>query len=122
MKFKKCMKCGALVEVINDCICDDCGITCCNSQMVELKPNSSDGAVEKHKPEYVVNGLEMKITVNHVMEENHYIMWIQVVNGESVYTKKFKPGDKAEITVPYTSGAVIYSYCNIHGLWETTVE
>ena len=89
MKFKKCMKCGALVEVINDCICDDCGITCCNSQMVELKPNSSDGAVEKHKPEYVVNGLEMKITVNNVMEENHYIMWIKVVNGEIVEKKDF---------------------------------
>ncbi len=48
MMIKKCLKCGATVKVLNDCHCDDCGITCCNGKMVELKANSSDGAVEKH--------------------------------------------------------------------------
>ena len=30
--IKKCLKCGALVEVINDCNCNECGITCCGNQ------------------------------------------------------------------------------------------
>ena len=31
--IKKCQKCGALVEVINDCNCGDCRITCCGEPM-----------------------------------------------------------------------------------------
>ena len=33
-----------------------------------------------------------------------------------------KPGDAPEMTVPYEKGALIYAYCNKHGLWKTVVE
>ena len=33
---KQCLKCGALVEVIKDCTCKDCGIRCCGEPMVEV--------------------------------------------------------------------------------------
>ena len=40
MVLKKCMKCGALVKVLKDCNCDNCGIKCCNEEMTIIKPNS----------------------------------------------------------------------------------
>lgn len=33
---RKCLKCGALVEVIKDCTCENCGIMCCGEKMVEV--------------------------------------------------------------------------------------
>ena len=33
-----------------------------------------------------------------------------------------QPGDTPEMTVPYEKGALIYAYCNKHGLWKTEVE
>ena len=38
--IKKCLKCGAMVEVIDDCTCENCGIRCCGEPMVEVKANS----------------------------------------------------------------------------------
>ena len=34
--IKKCMSCGAVVKVIEDCNCP-CGIECCGEKMIELK-------------------------------------------------------------------------------------
>ena len=60
--IKKCLKCGALVEVINDCTCDECGITCCGEPMVKLISNSVDASFEKHIPtfEYVDDEILVK--------------------------------------------------------------
>ena len=35
--IKECKNCGALVKVISDCTCNNCGIKCCSNEMVELK-------------------------------------------------------------------------------------
>lgn len=34
--IKKCSKCGALVEVLKDCSCDNCGIVCCGEKWKKL--------------------------------------------------------------------------------------
>ena len=118
--IKKCLKCGALVKVLEDCKCDDCGIKCCKEPMKTILSNSSDGAVEKHKPEYVIEGDEIVVTVNHVMESDHYIEWICLVSDKNEEYVYFKPGDKA-IARFKNNGGVIYSYCNKHGLWKTEI-
>ena len=70
--IKKCMKCGAIVKVIEDCKCgEDCGIKCCGEKMTVLKPNSVDAAVEKHVPTYEVKDGKIYARVNHVMEDEH---------------------------------------------------
>ena len=120
--LKKCLKCGSLVEVLKDCTCDDCGIICCGDAMVEVKSNSVDAAIEKHKPEYDIGGDTVRVYVNHVMESDHYIEWIKVVGKKNTFIKYFEPGDTPEISVPYEKGAIAYSYCNKHSLWETTIE
>lgn len=120
--LKKCKSCGAMVKVIKDCTCDNCGIKCCGEQMVEVVPNSVDASFEKHVPEYEIVGEKILVKVNHVMEEEHYIEWISMVSDKKECTKYFKPGEKAETKFHYEPGSTLYAYCNKHELWKNEVE
>ena len=120
--IKKCNKCGALVEVLKDCTCSDCCIVCCDKEMITLKSNDKEHSFEKHMPDYSRNGDEVVIKVNHVMEEEHFIEWIKVITENSDVTTYLNPGEEAKLTVPYVEGMIIYSYCNIHGLWKAQVK
>ena len=120
--IKKCKSCGATVKVINDCNCNGCGIVCCGEPMEKLVPNSVDAAVEKHVPTYEKVGDEIIVTVNHVMEEEHFIEWVCMVEENKEITVEFKPGEKAETKFHYAKGAMLYAYCNKHGLWKKEVE
>ena len=120
--IKKCNSCGAMVRILKDCKCDNCGIKCCNEEMQTLNSNSVDAAVEKHVPTYEVVNNELVIKVNHVMEEEHYIEWILAVNNNNEYMIKLKPGEEAIARIPFAHGTTIYSYCNKHGLWKADVE
>ena len=122
LKLERCKKCNALVEVLEDCNCEGCGIICCEEKMEEVKANSVDAAFEKHVPTYEKVGDVMNIKVNHVMEEDHYIEWILVLTEKEEKKLILKPNDTPEMTVPYEKGALIYAYCNKHGLWKTVVE
>lgn len=121
--IKKCTKCGAVVQVLQNCNCSsDCGIQCCGEKMVELVPNSVDAAAEKHVPIYEVKEGELFIRVNHVMEEEHYIEWITVISNDKEITTYFKPGDEPVARCKYIPGSTIYAYCNKHSLWKKEVE
>ena len=48
MKLVKCMKCGAMVEVIKDCTCDDCGIKCCGETMKEISEEEAKTYLENN--------------------------------------------------------------------------
>lgn len=120
--IKKCSKCGALVKIINDCNCDDCGIKCCNEEMVIVKSNSVDVAVEKHVPTYEIKGNDIVVTVNHVMEDDHYIEWIALVTEEKEEIYYLKPGVSATVTFKEVKEGKLYSYCNKHRLWENVIN
>ena len=122
LKIKKCLKCGAIVKVIEDCKCENCGIMCCGEQMKELVPNSVDAAVEKHVPTYEVKDGKIFVKVNHVMEEDHFIEWVSIVFEGKEVTTYFKPGEEAVAHCKYVPGSTIYAYCNKHGLWKTEVK
>ena len=96
--LRKCESCGEIVKVIKDCHCKY-GFMCC----YEVK----DGCVE--------------VRVNHVMEDEHYIEWICLVDDDSEEYIYFKPGVEAVATFDKTSG-VLYSYCNQHGLWKNEIK
>lgn len=120
--IKKCKNCGAIVKVINDCNCTDCGIKCCGETMEKIVPNSVDASFEKHIPTVEVNGDKIKVVVNHVMEEEHYIEWICFVSDEKECIKYFKPGDVAEAEFRYIPGSKVYAYCNKHDLWMKEIN
>lgn len=120
--IKKCLKCGALVEVLEDCTCENCGIKCCGQEMTTIVPNSVDAAFEKHVPTYEVVGDEIVVKVNHVMEEEHFIEWIAYVRDNKVCKVFLKAGEDATAKFKYTKGAKLYAYCNNHGLWSCEVK
>ena len=120
--IKKCLKCGAIVKVIKDCECDDCGLKCCGEAMKEIKTNSTDGAIEKHKPTYTIENDKLVVSVNHVMEEEHYIEWLCLLTANTEEYVYFKPGDEATAIFDNVTSGKIYAYCNKHGLWVTDIK
>ena len=49
--IKKCNDCGAIIKILNDCNCKNCGIKCCEKEMKPLVPNSEEASAEKHVPQ-----------------------------------------------------------------------
>ncbi|MFI3261111.1 MAG: desulfoferrodoxin family protein [bacterium] len=121
--IKKCMKCGAVVNVIEDCHCsEENNISCCGTVMTVLKSNSTDAAVEKHVPEYEVKGNKILVKVNHVMEEDHFIKFIALVDKKNQVICDLTNNTDAVAEFDYIPGSTIYEYCNKHGIWKIDVE
>ncbi len=120
--IKKCLKCGALVEVLHDCNCENCGVKCCGEEMKSLKANSVEAAVEKHVPQFEIKDNKIIVSVNHVMEEEHYIEWIAIVTENKIEKKILLPNEKAEAIFDYVDKGTVYAYCNKHQLWSNNVE
>ena len=120
MKIFKCAKCGNKFTYFNK---DACDLKCCGETTVELVPNTSDGAGEKHVPVIVKDGNKVTVKVGevaHPMLEAHYITWVIIETKEGSQIKYLKPEEKpvAEFTVAADDKAVaVYEYCNLHGLW-----
>ena len=121
LKLKKCLNCGAMIKVIEDCHCA-CNFICCDEKMTDIKPNTEEAAVEKHLPTYEVKGDKIEVQVNHVMDADHYIEWISMCASNKECTVYFKPGDVATAEFDYVEGATLYAYCNKHSLWKKEVE
>lgn len=117
--LKRCNKCGKVVKEMNN---KPCPTMCCGEEMVAVVPNSVDAAVEKHVPQYEVREDRIYVTVNHVMEEDHYIEWISIVSEGRECIRYFKPGEVAETHFKYIPGSTLYAYCNKHSLWKADVE
>ncbi len=117
--IKQCKKCMATVRVIQE---KGCEVMCCGEAMTELVPNSVDAAFEKHVPTYEIKGDKILVTVNHVMEEDHYIEWISMCTPNQEHTVYLNPGEVAQAEFDYVKGATLYAYCNKHSLWSKEVE
>lgn len=117
MILKRCPICGAIVRVLKDG-----PIMCCGKPMEKIECNSKEYAFEKHLPTYEEKENQLVVTVPHVMNDDHYIEWICMVSETEELFKKLVPGEEATVVFPYVEGAVIYSYCNQHGLWKTEVK
>ena len=120
--LKKCDHCGAMVEVMQDCQCADCGLICCGKPMRTIQSNSVDAAFEKHVPTYRRIENQLLVTVNHVMDEDHYIEWVALVTDNRVGKKFLQPGNSAEVLFPYVPNGTLYAYCNKHELWKKEIE
>lgn len=122
LKLKKCLKCGSLIKVIEDCHCEECGIVCCNQEMKTIDANTTDASVEKHKPTYSVENDKLVVRVNHVMESEHYIEWICLITDNKEEYVYFNHSDEPVAIFDNVNTGTIYSYCNLHGLWKTDIE
>ncbi|MBZ4662883.1 MAG: desulfoferrodoxin [Caloramator sp.] len=117
----KCEICGNIVEVLHK----GAGtLVCCNKPMTLREENTVDASKEKHVPvvELVDGGVLVKVgSVEHPMEEKHYIEWIEVHTKDKVYRRFLNPGDKPEAFFKLNDGEEVLfarEYCNLHGLWK----
>jgi superoxide reductase len=116
----KCEICGNMVEVIHG---SGGTLVCCNKQMNLIDENTVDASKEKHVPviEKVEGGILVKVgSIDHPMEENHHIEWIEIHAGNKLYRKYLKLGEKPEVLFKIDE-EVDYAreYCNLHGLWRS---
>ena len=122
----QCRECGLTFEVTTGC---SCPVTCCGSEVKLMEPQTSDWKTEKHVP-YPLSTEKggMRVVVGrdmpHPMTEQHHIEWIEVICGLYMSRRYLKAGEepRADFFVPLQKGMVIREFCNIHGLWEYTVE
>ena len=117
----KCELCGNIVEVYTG---GAGALTCCGQEMKLMAENTVDAALEKHVPviEKSKEGILVKVgSVDHPMEDKHYIEWIEVIAGETSYTTYLKPGEKPQACFPALEGDItVREYCNLHGLWKAS--
>lgn len=119
-KFFRCNHCGNIIAMVIE---SGVPVVCCGEPMEELKPGVTDGAAEKHVPEYTVEGNKVAVkvgSVEHPMAEEHYIQWISIQTKGGNQIKELKPGQKPEVCFRICDGdevEAVYEYCNIHGLW-----
>ena len=89
----KCEVCGNIVEVLHGGAGE---LVCCGQPMKLQNEETKDGALEKHVP--IIEGNNVKISsVDHPMEEAHYIEWIEATAGKQISKGFLKPGQTSEV-------------------------
>ena len=127
MEFKlyRCAHCGNIIYKVVD---KGVPVMCCGKPMVELKANTTDGAMEKHVPQAAYADGVLKVSVGsvaHPMLEEHSITDIWVVAGNKVMRAHLNPGEAPEASFAmgdFHGKAEVYEYCNLHGLWKNEIE
>ena len=121
MKFVKCSVCGKIVAMVKE---TPVPTMCCGKPMQEIVPGTSDGAVEKHVPNFTVDGDRVYVTVGsqaHPMQPEHYIEWIAVQTKSGNQRKALTPGFEPKAVFALEDGdevVSVYAYCNLHSLWK----
>lgn len=121
VRFYKCPICGNVIGLIHG---DAQQIMCCGKNMELMEANSTDAAQEKHVPVYekVEDEIVVKVgDVEHPMEKDHYIMWIAQVTDNQTTRIRLFPEQATTVRFKYIPNAILYAYCNKHGLWKKEV-
>lgn len=92
-----------------------------------VEANTSDGASEKHMPiaEFDGNDLVVKVgDVMHPMTNEHLIEWVTILYDNFLQRGDFQSEQSPQITfhVGNAASVDVYAFCNLHGLWKTTVK
>lgn len=125
MKYFICEICGNLVGLITE---GGGELVCCGEPMKELKTKTTDEGNEKHLPVVTKDGSKIQVNVGsipHPMTEEHHIEWISIFYNNKMQMVKLDPTSKPEATFNVEeeySDIEVYSYCNIHGLWQIKIE
>ena len=117
MKFFQCPDCGTI-------LIPDRSDEFAPKKLVELVPNTTDAAGDKHVPVITVTGNAVKVEVGavaHPMLAAHYISFVVLETSHGYQKKDLMPGEKPEALFSLAEGETViaaYEYCNLHGLWK----
>ncbi len=121
-RFYKCAHCGNVIEKVVD---SGVPVICCGEKMEELIPNTVDASGEKHVP--VVKWLDERTiqvevgSVRHPMLPEHHIAFIYVETERGGIRVNLTNEPVAVIHLGDARPTAVYEYCNLHGLWMTTL-
>ena len=123
-KYYICNHCGLIVETIHESVITP---SCCGTKMDELVPNTVEASGEKHIPAVTVKEDSVVVnvgSVDHPMQDIHYIEWVQLVTENGSQRKWLKPGQAPNVVFPLGDDKplAVYAYCNLHGLWKTELN
>lgn len=117
----KCSICGNVVEAFEAYAGE---LVCCGKPMDIFTAKAEEEGNEKHKPVLTVDGNKVTVkvgSVDHPMEKEHWIEWVEILGGEEVIAqKRLYPGDAPVVTfvLENAEGVSARAYCNVHGLWK----
>jgi len=116
----RCEICGNIVEVVNE---GATALVCCGEPMIKLEAKTEDQGQEKHVPvvEETDSNIKVKVgSIEHPMEDKHYIKFIEILLKDRIIRKELKPGQAPEVKYCATKSDVIEvrEFCSIHGLWK----
>ena len=123
-KFYVCAHCGNMVEMIHDA---NVPMFCCGQAMDELIPGAKEGSHEKHIPAVEVHADRVEVnvgSVDHPMVDVHWIEWVQLVTDKGSHRVWLNPGQVPHVSFPIREEKPleVYAYCNVHGLWKTSLN
>ena len=119
-KFYICEHCGNIVAAVKE---SGVPIVCCGEKMSEIIPGEIEASLEKHIPEFKVEGNKVYVTVGsveHPMAPEHYIEWVSIQTKQGNQRKQLKPGQEPKVCFSICDCdevEAVYAYCNLHGLW-----
>lgn len=116
----RCEVCGNIVEVVNE---GATALVCCGEPMIKLEAKTEDQGQEKHVPvvEETDSDIKVKVgSIEHPMEDGHYIKFIEILLKDRIIRKELKSGQAPEVKYCATKSDVIEvrEFCSIHGLWK----
>ena len=120
LEIMKCNLCGKLAMIVRD---GGRRTICCDQLMEKLvEQGDMQGTEPSHVPVIEKTNQGIKVLVPGVanpMKKDHYIEWIDVIQGNSLLVKGFKPGDfpGAEFAI-LNDEVKARAYCEEHGLWS----
>ncbi len=124
-KFYVCKHCG---NVIVRHVDSGMPVSCCGEEMSELVANTFEAATEKHLPVFTKLSnctYQIKVgSVRHPMLREHHIcfIYVEMEDGGMCFNLDGKNDPQVEFCIYKGKPKAIYEYCNLHGLWKTTVE
>lgn len=119
-KILKCRVCGnVIVKVVDSNITP----SCCNRNMIELVPNTTEAKEEFHMPSVSrIDCSTIKVVIGkepHPMTPEHHINFILLETKSGIQIRHLTPNCEPEAIFFTTETPVaVYSYCNLHGLWK----
>lgn len=120
-KYYICKHCGNIYAAVKQ---TKVPVMCCGAKMEEIIPGTVEASLEKHIPVYKVEGNIVTVTVGsveHPMQDVHYIEWISIQTKQGNQRKALNPGEAPVACFALCEGdsvEAVYAYCNLHGLWK----
>ncbi len=115
-----CEICGNIVEIAHE---GEPALVCCGKPMIKLEAKTEDEGQEKHVPviEEADSGIKVRVgSVEHPMEDKHYIKFIEILLKDRIMRKELKPrqAPEAKCCAPESDVIEVREFCTVHGLWK----